>query len=116
VKSNSAQTIDRQADLVRFVQLARSTESVFETARFNHSRTSPNLHSTATRHFTATRRFTATQPMSGVFSKASLKRLVKLATQVASVSSTIWSSLKYCFNSSSAGGRMAEAPRVTRSA
>ncbi len=40
------QTPHRQADLIRFVQLARSTESHFETARFNHSRTSPNLHST----------------------------------------------------------------------
>jgi hypothetical protein len=46
VKSDSVQTVDRQADLIDFVQLARSAESVFETARFNRSRTSPNLHST----------------------------------------------------------------------
>jgi hypothetical protein len=47
VKSDSVQTIDRQADLIDFVQLARSVESVFETARFNRSRTSPYPHSTA---------------------------------------------------------------------
>jgi hypothetical protein len=41
VKSDSVQTVDRQADLIDFVQLARSAESVFETARFNRSRTSP---------------------------------------------------------------------------
>ena len=45
VNSDLPQTLDRQADLIRFVQLARSTESHFETARFNHSRTSPNLGS-----------------------------------------------------------------------
>jgi hypothetical protein len=43
VNSDSPQTIDRQADLFRFVQFARSANSVFETARFNHSRTSPYL-------------------------------------------------------------------------
>ena len=46
MKSDSVQTVDRQADLIDFVQLARSAESVFETARFNRSRTSPYLHST----------------------------------------------------------------------
>ena len=35
MKSDSVQTIDRQADLIDFVQLARSAESVFETRFLN---------------------------------------------------------------------------------
>jgi hypothetical protein len=46
VNSDSAQALDRQEDLFRFVQLARSTESLFETARFNRSRTSPYFYVT----------------------------------------------------------------------
>src|SRR5216117_3755507 len=55
-------------------------------------------------------------PRSGSTRRPSLKRLVKLAVQMTSASSTIWSSLKCLRNSSSARSRMGAAPRVSRSA
>src|SRR5579862_463649 len=55
-------------------------------------------------------------PKSGTGCRASLKRLVKFATQITSVSSTICCSVKCFFNSSTEPSRMPAAPRVTRSA
>ena len=42
MKPESAQVIGWPEDLVGFEELGKGRESVFETARFNHSRTSPN--------------------------------------------------------------------------
>jgi hypothetical protein len=55
-------------------------------------------------------------PKSGIISRASLKRLVKFATQITSVSSTICPSSKNLFNACSVAARIPAAPRVTRSA
>src|SRR5260370_30062241 len=60
--------------------------------------------------------WTAQLPKSGTARRASLKRFVKFAAQITSVSSTICPSSKNCRTSVREASRIAEAPRVTRSA